>query len=425
MAPAALERIAIVGASLAGIHAAQTLRRQGFSGTIDLIGDEPHYPYDRPPLSKDFLAGTMEEAKLRLRAAAEPDALDLTWRLHRRAVGLALDPAGADVSGDSGAGGSVGGGGGQVVLDDGQSVAFDGLIVATGARPRPLPGQPAELSGLHMLRTLDDAVALRHDFDRQPERVVVVGFGFIGAEVAATARERGLAVTVLEAAEAPLVRVLDAEAGMAVADLHRGHGVDVRLGTGVAGLEQSNGAVAGVALSDGTTIEASVVVVGIGVVPNTEWLAGSGLTVDNGVVADETCLAAPGVVVAGDVGRWLNPRFGRLMRVEQWDNAVDMGGYAGRRLLAWAAGDDDIEPFAPVPWFWSDQYDRKIQLAGVPAAGAEVVQGSLAEQRFVRVYHADGLVTGALCWNRPRQAIMARELVGRSASLDEARAALG
>ena len=407
MAGPALERITIVGASLAGIHAAQTLRRQGYGGEIDLIGDEPHYPYDRPPLSKDFLAGTTEEAKLRLRAAAEPDALGLTWRLQRLAVGLELDQ----------------GGGGRVLLDDGLPVAFDGLIVATGARPRPLPDQPVELGGLHMLRTLDDAVALRAAFDRQPDRVVVVGFGFIGAEVAATARQRGLAVTVLEAAEAPLVRVLDAEAGMAVADLHRGHGVDVRLGTGVAGLAETAGTVSGVTLSDGTTIGASVVLVGIGVVPNTDWLAGAGLTVDNGLVADETCLAAPGVVVAGDVGRWSNPRFGRLMRVEQWDNAVEMGGYAARRLLAWAAG-DEIEPFAPVPWFWSDQYDRKIQLAGVASAQAEVVQGSLAEQRFVRVYHAEGAITGALCWNRPRQAIMARELIGRRASLDEARSAL-
>ena len=178
------------------------------------------------------------------------------------------------------------------------------------------------------------------------------------------------------------------------------------------------------ALGDGTVIDAPVVVVGIGVVPNTEWLEGSGLTLDNGLVADETCLAAPGVVVAGDVGRWFNPRFGGLMRVEQWDNAVEMGGYAGRRLLAWSRH-EAVEPFAPVPWFWSDQYDRKIQLAGVPGPDVEVVQGSLAEQRFVRVYHRGGAVVGALCWNRPRQAILARELVGRGAPIGEARQVLG
>jgi 3-phenylpropionate/trans-cinnamate dioxygenase ferredoxin reductase component len=408
MPPVCLQRVAIVGASLAGLHAAQSLRRQGFQGEIAVIGDEPHYPYDRPPLSKDFLAGTTDQEKLRLRPAADPAALGLEWLLGSRAVGL-------EISGPDG--------GGLVQVDHGPPVAFDGLIVATGARARPLPGPPPPV-GVHLLRTLDDALALRAELDTQPGRVVVVGFGFIGAEVAATARDRGLEVSVIEAAEAPLTRVLDAEAGMAIADLHRGHGVDVRLGTGVAGLTEAQGRVSAVELSDGSSLPATVVVVGIGVIPNTEWLAGAGLTLDNGVVADETCLAGPGVVVAGDVARWPNPRFGQLMRVEQWDNAVEMGAYAGRRLLAWSL-DEAIEPFGPVPWFWSDQYDRKIQLAGVAGAEAEVVQGSLAEQRFVRVYHDDGAITGALCWNRPRQAIMARELVAQGATLDHARQALG
>lgn len=405
--PAALNRAVVVGASLAGLHAAQALRRQGFDGDLTLVGDEPHYPYDRPPLSKDFLTGPGDVDKLRLRPAADPDALGVRWLLGRRAVGLTRhEPSG-----------------GQVLLDDGEVVAFDGLVVATGARPRPLPGAPAA-AGVHVLRTLDDALALRQALDAGPARVVVIGFGFIGAEVAASARSRGLEVTVVEAAEAPLARVLDAEAGLAVAELHRGHGVDVRLGATVAGLPTANGAVTGVELGDGSLIEAPVVVVGIGVSPNTGWLEGAGLTLDDGLVADETCLAAPGIVVAGDVGRWPNPRFDRLMRVEQWDNAVEMGGYAGRRLLAWSR-DEAVEPFAPVPWFWSDQYDRKIQLAGVPGPGVAMAQGTLAEQRFVRVYHRDGVVVGALCWNRPRQAIQARELVGREAPLDEALQVLG
>jgi NADPH-dependent 2,4-dienoyl-CoA reductase/sulfur reductase-like enzyme len=260
--------------------------------------------------------------------------------------------------------------------------------------------------------------------------VAVIGCGFIGAEVAATARQLGLDVTIIEAAEAPLTRVLDAEAGMAVAELHRRHGVEVLLGVQVAELVGDNGRVQALRLRDGTTLDAPVVVVGIGVVPNTEWLDGSGLTIDNGVVADETCLAWPGVVVAGDVARWPNGRFGRqLMRVEQWDNALDMGSYAGRRLLAWSRG-EPVEPYEPVPWFWSDQYDRKIQLAGVAAPSAEVVQGTLSDQQFVQLYHAGpgggaGEVTGALCWNRPRQAIMARQLIAGRASLDEAREKLG
>lgn len=403
--PAALNRAVVVGASLAGLHAAQALRRQGFDGDLTLVGDEPHYPYDRPPLSKDFLTGPGDVDKLRLRPAADPDALGVRWLLGRRAVGLTRrEPSG-----------------GQVLLDGGEAVDFDGLVVATGARPRLLA---PELDGIHALRSLDDALALRDAFDAGPARVVVIGFGFIGAEVAASARSRGLEVTVVEAAEAPLARVLDAEAGLAVAELHRGHGVDVRLGATVAGFTVEGRKVSGVELGDGTVIEAPVVVVGIGVTPNTGWLEGAGLTLDDGLVADETCLAAPGIVVAGDVGRWPNPRFDRLMRVEQWDNAVEMGGYAGRRLLAWSR-DEAVEPFAPVPWFWSDQYDRKIQLAGVPGPGVAMAQGTLAEQRFVRVYHRDGVVVGALCWNRPRQAIQARELVGREAPLDEALQVLG
>jgi len=405
----ALNRVVVVGASLAGLHAAQALRRQGFDGELTLVGDEPHYPYDRPPLSKDFLAGPADAGKLRLRPAADPDALGIRWLLGRRAVGLTRH----ELSG------------GEVVLDDGEAIGFDGLVVATGARPRALPGMPEGVGGLHVLRSVDDARRLRDAFDAGPARVVVVGFGFIGAEVAATARSRALEVTVVEAAEAPLARVLDAEAGLAVAELHRGHGVDVRLGATVAGLVAGEGgAMAGVELGDGTVIEAEVVVVGIGVIPNTGWLDGAGLTVDDGLVADETCLAAPGIVVAGDVGRWPNPRFGRLMRVEQWDNAVEMGGYAGRRLLAWSRH-EAVEPFAPVPWFWSDQYDRKIQLAGVPGPEVAMAQGTLAEQRFVRVYHRDGVVVGALCWNRPRQAIQARDLVGREAPIDEALRVLG
>ena len=279
--------------------------------------------------------------------------------------------------------------------------------------------------GVHVLRTLDDADALRARFEAGPDRLVVVGAGFIGAEVAATARELGLDVSIVEAADTPMSRVLDPEAGMAIAELHRGHGVDVRLGTGVAGFV-ADGALSAVELGDGTAIEAQVAVIGIGVIPNTEWLAGSGLTVDNGVVADATCLAAPGIVVAGDIARWPNPRFGGdLMRVEQWDNAVEMGGYAAKRLLAWAE-DATVEPFQPVPWFWSDQYDRKIQLAGVVSDRSRIVQGSHAEQRFVQAYLDDAdRVVGALCWNRPRQAIMARTIIADGVSLDDALDKLG
>ena len=405
--------IVIAGASLAGTQAAQTIRRAGYDGRLVLVGDESHYPYDRPPLSKSYLVDDeVDEERLRLRPTADPDALGIDWRLGNAAVGLDTEAR-------------------SVTLSDGETLDYDGLVIATGARPRRLPSGEQHRPEIRELRTLDDARALRAALIGGRSQVVVCGAGFIGAEVAASARQRGHTVTLIDAAAAPLDRVLDRDAGMAVAELHRSHGVDVRLGVGVVGFETSNdddGAVTAVALSDGSTIPADLVVVGIGVVPNTDWLAGSGLTIDNGVVTDDTCLAAPGVVAAGDVARWPNRRFGgRLMRVEQWDNAVDMGMYVGKRLLVEIGDpsvpqDEPIEPFEPVPWFWSDQYDRKIQLAGLTTDEPEVVQGSIAERLFVQTYTDDeGRLTGALCWNRPRQAIQARQLIAAGASADTAR----
>ena len=276
---------------------------------------------------------------------------------------------------------------------------------------------------MHLLRSLDDARALKAALEAGPARVVVVGCGFIGAEVAASARERGLDVTIVEAAAAPLGRVLDEAAGMAIADLHRGHGVDVRLGTGVERVVADGGSVTAVELSGGDTLPTTVVVVGIGVVPNTEWLTSSGLTLDDGVVTDVRCVAAPGVVAVGDVARWPSGRLG---------GRTDTGGAVGTTRSRWAttarssSSGSPTVPYDPVAWFWSDQYDRKIQLAGVAGPVAEVVQGSIAEQRFVQLYlDSDGRPTGALCWNRPRQAILARQHLATGASADELRSALG
>ncbi len=397
-----LERVVIVGASLAGLQAAQALRRAGFDGTLTMVGEEPDYPYDRPPLSKGFLAGTVPEDKVRLRGAADPDALGIEWKLGTRAT--SLDPSAMTVS-----------------LDSGESLGADGIVIATGSSPRHLPG--FDLDGCHVLRTLADARALRHAFEAGPRRVTVIGAGFIGAEVASTARGLGFDVTMIEAADVPLARVLDPEAGRAVADLHRRHGVDLRLGAGVESVQPgADGSVAAVTLDGGASIDTDLVLVGIGAVPNTDWLTDSGLTIDNGVVCDETCLAAPGIVAAGDVARWPNRRFGgALTRVEQWDNAIEQGTYAAKRLLA-LDSDAPAEPYMPIPWFWSDQYDRKIQLAGVPSLDAEVVNGSIADQMFIQVYaDGDGRFTGALGWNRPRQAIQARMLLGAGATLDDAR----
>jgi NADPH-dependent 2,4-dienoyl-CoA reductase/sulfur reductase-like enzyme len=245
----------------------------------------------------------------------------------------------------------------------------------------------------------------------------VVGAGFIGAEVAATARARGLEVTLIEALPVPLQRVLGDEMGAVCAAIHRDHGVDLRVDTGVDGfVTAGDGRVAGVRLAGGEVVDADVVVVGVGVTPNTEWLDGSGLTIDNGVVCDETCLAAPGVVAAGDVARWPNRRFGEVMRVEHWDNAQDQGAHAARRLLG------ATEPYEPVPWFWSDQYDRKIQLAGRSGPGDDVaiVDGSVEERRFVALYGRAGRLVGVLGMNRPRLVMQFRQHIAEGLSWPDA-----
>ena len=389
--------VSIVGASLAGYWAAETLRRDGFEGRISLIGDEPHAPYDRPPLSKKFLAGDLDDDRLPLTTAEKLADLGLEMRLGCRATGLDVATRTLEV--------------------DGVAEPYDGLLIATGARCRNLPGT-AGLPGVHTLRTRDDAEAIRDALANGARRVVVVGAGFIGAEVASTAIGRGAEVTMVEALEAPFGRVLGVEMGAVMADVHRRHGVDLRTGVGVDEV-LGDDRLAGVRLADGATMEADLLVVGIGVVPNTDWLEGSGLTLDDGVVCDETCLAAPDVAAAGDVARWANPRYGEVMRVEHWDNAVQQGVHAARRLLQ---SDEEATPYAPVPWFWTDQYDRKVQLAGRPHTDDEVrvVAGSTAEHRFAAFYGRDGRFTAALGMNRPRQVMQSKGLLDAGASWDEA-----
>ncbi len=389
--------VTIVGASLAGYWAAETLRRDGFEGRISLIGNEPHAPYDRPPLSKKYLAGDLDDDRLALTTAEKLADLGLDLRLGCSATGLDMADRTLEV--------------------DGVAEPFDGLVIATGTRCRTLSGT-AGLAGVHTLRTRDDAAAIRDAMADGARRMMVVGAGFIGAEVASTAIGRGIEVTMVEALEAPFGRVLGIEMGAVMADVHRHHGVDLRTGVGVDEV-LGDGHVTGVRLADGVTLDVDLLVVGIGVIPNTDWLEGSGLTLDDGVVCDETCLAAPGVVAAGDVARWYNERYGESMRVEHWDNAVQQGVHAARRLLL---SDGEATPFAPVPWFWSDQYDRKIQLAGRPHPDDEVrvVAGSTAEHRFAAFYGRDGRFTAALGMNRPRQVMQSKGLLEAGASWDDA-----
>jgi len=380
------------------LRASETLRAEGFDGVIHLIGDEPHLPYDRPPLSKQVLAGEWEPDRLALTSPMKNDELSFEWHLGTRATELNIAEK-------------------KVLLDSGQSISYDGVIIATGARCVSLR-MAGDLQGIYTLRGLDDAMAIRSEFERTPQKIVVVGAGFIGAEVAATARERGLDVTMIEAAEVPFERVLGSEMGTVTADVHRDHGVEVITGTPVESFK-GHDRVEKVVLANGTEIDADVVIVGIGVKPNTEWLDNSGLTIDNGVVCDETCQAAPGIVAAGDVARWPNRLFGEHMRVEHWDNAVEQGVYAARRLLT---GENKIEPYAPTPWFWTDQFDRKIQLAGRTRSTDEVqiVAGSTEERRFAAAYGRDGKLVGILGFNRPRHVMQYKQMISEGASWEDA-----
>ncbi|MET0902815.1 MAG: FAD-dependent oxidoreductase [Acidimicrobiales bacterium] len=393
-----LDHIVIVGASLAGLRAAEELRTLGHAGTITLVGDEPHRPYERPPLSKQVLAGTKPpESAILSVVRGTPDDLDLEWRLGQTATGLDLAER-------------------AVLLGGGERLRFDGLLIATGASPKRLPGTD-HLDGVHTLRSLDDCLEIRAELERSPRRVAVVGAGFIGAEVAATCRGLGIDVSLIEALPVPLERGLGPEMGAVVAEVHRDHGVDVRLGVGVVLIEGGD-RVERIRLTDGAVLDIDLVVIGIGVTPNTGWLEGSGLTIDNGVLCDATCTAAPGVVAAGDVARWPNPRFDEVMRVEHWDNAIAMGTHAARSLLAGEAA----QPYDPIPWFWSDQYDRKIQLAGRAAADdrVEVVAGSVDERRFVAFYGREGRVVGVLGMNQPAKVMRWRALIEERASWDDA-----
>jgi NADPH-dependent 2,4-dienoyl-CoA reductase/sulfur reductase-like enzyme len=395
---APVRTIVIVGASLAGLRAAETLRRDGYDDRIVLVGAESHLPYDRPPLSKELLAGEWEPEQIALRKQPYDD-LDLDLRLGRRANRLDLAERVVDL--DNG----------------GERLPFDALVVATGSRPRTLPGTPA-LDGIFVLRTVDDCLAIRARLDARP-RVVVIGAGFIGSEVAATCRGRGLDVTVLEMLPTPLARAVGTVVGDACGRLHRVHGVDLRCGVTVAGFEGSD-RVERVRLADGSAIDADVVIVGVGVTPETGWLEGSGLALDDGVVCDATCLAAPGIVAAGDVARWPNPLFdGESMRVEHWTNATEQGVAAARRLLV---DDDGAEEFAPVPFVWSDQYDVKIQVVGSIRGDDEVavVDGSLDEHRFVALFGRGGRLVGALGFSRPRIVMQYRRLIAGRASWDDA-----
>jgi NADPH-dependent 2,4-dienoyl-CoA reductase/sulfur reductase-like enzyme len=395
--------ILVVGASLAGMRAAEEIRHLGHTGDVVIIGDEIHPPYDRPPLSKQFLAGKWDVERVHHHTPEKLDAFGLEFRLGSRAMGLDTEDR-------------------TVRCDDGSQVHYDGLIIATGARPRWLPGTEG-MTGVRTLRTLDDSSGLRDDLARLGEgaRLVVIGAGFIGAEVAATCHGLGADVTVVEALATPLAGAIGQQMGEVCAGLHLDAGVALRLGVGVDKVAPGPDGAAPiqVQLTDGTGLDADLVVVGVGVTPVVDWLEDSGLTLANGVMCSDGLFAADRVVAAGDVARWAHAQMDEDIRVEHWTNAAEGGALAAHNLIAGSAA---AESYTPVPFFWSDQYQAKIQVLGLPDPEDEVVvvDGSAEDRKLVALYRRGDKLSAALGISRARQLMAYRPLLTSGASFDEA-----
>ena len=393
-----MNRVVVVGASAGGLAAAEALRGSGHVGEIVLIGDEDVLPYDRPPLSKQILSGEWDPDRLMLRRPREVEALDLDLRLGVPAVGLDRVAR-------------------RVTLADGTRVPYESLVVATGVRPRGLPVDEG-VEGVHTLRRLEDALVLKRRL-RQGNRLVVIGAGFLGTEVAVAARRLGVEVTLLEAGPVPLAPAIGRQVGEFVARLHTGHGVRLRTGVAVAGIHSERGRVRGVELADGTVIAADDVLVAVGSLPNTEWLDDCGLAVQDGLVCDEFSAAAPGVYAVGDVARWHNPLFGTEMRVEHRTNAAEQGRAVAYNLLH----PDAPKPFAPVPYFWSDQYGMRLQAHGYlrDHDEATVVAGDMTRGRFLAAYRRRNRLSGVLAVGMPPATLRSwRALIAAGAPWDEA-----
>lgn len=383
----------VVGASLAGLRAVETARKEGFDGSVVLIGAETHLPYDRPVLSKAFLDEGEDTSVPHYKTHEELLQLNIELRLGSPATGLDLKAR-------------------EVLLGDGSRIPYGRLIIATGASARRLPGM--QLDGVHTLRTVDDAAKIRQALNAGC-RTVVVGGGFIGAEVASAARKRGLPVTILEAAARPLVRALGEQMGEACAILHSLHGTDLRCGVAVSAIE-GDGRVEHVVLSDGSRIPADLVVVGVGAIPATDWLKDSGLVLDDGVVCDQTLCATEGVYAAGDVARWHNPLFGEVMRLEHWTAASEQGVVTARNALA----PDRATPYSTVPYFWSDWYGNKIQMVGVMGADEVEVIGNPADLRWIALYRRGTYLVGVLALNQPGRIMKYRAMIARRTTWDDA-----
>jgi NADPH-dependent 2,4-dienoyl-CoA reductase/sulfur reductase-like enzyme len=399
----ATSAVIIVGASLAGVRAAESLRRSGFRGKLTLVGAEEHFPpFDRPPMSKELLQGAWDADRARLRV----DDMDCQFRLGVQATGLDLSRG--------------------VELDDGHALPFDGLVVATGASPRMIPGA-AGLGGIHTLRTFEDCVSLRAEI-APGVRVVVVGAGWIGMELAASCIALGAHVTVVEQLDTPLQTTVGIEIGHWVAALHARNGVNFRFRSRVSNFVGEK-CVEAVELADGDLLPAEVVVIAVGVTPATDWLRGSGLTIRDGLVLDEYCRAVGSerVTAAGDVARWHNPLFNREMRIEHWTSAVEQASAAAANLLV---GPEGGHPVSLMPYVWSNQYEVKLQYAGIVGRFAGVVEGSLDDGRFVAIFtdvddhFREDMVVGALCVNAPARLLKYKRAIAQGLRVASARTLL-
>ncbi|HET6151476.1 MAG TPA: FAD-dependent oxidoreductase [Marmoricola sp.] len=392
--------LVVVGASLAGLRAVEAARKTGYEGPITLIGAEEHLPYDRPPLSKDFLAETDDGGE-----PQRPFFRDESYLADELGVELVLGAPATRLDTDA-----------RVVRVGERSIPYDALVIATGADARTIPGS-MHLDGVYAVRSLDDSVAVRAALDAGA-RTVVIGAGFIGSEVASSAKKRGVDVTIVEALATPLVRATGTEMGHAIASLHARNGTTLLCGNGVAAIE-GDGHVQRVILDDGTVLPADLVIVGIGVTPNVGWLEGSGVAVENGIVCDETLFTGvPGVYAAGDVASWHNPVLDRRQRMENWTAAAEQGAAAARNAL----DPENAKPYGTVPYFWSDWYDARIQFVGAPEADeVRLVEGDVtADGRWVALYREGDRLIGALTVNGQTEIMKYRVMIAKGATWDEA-----
>jgi 3-phenylpropionate/trans-cinnamate dioxygenase ferredoxin reductase subunit len=389
--------VVIVGGGEAGGQAAITLRQGGFDGPVTIIGDEPYVPYERPALSKQFLAGEMDMERMFLRAAEFYPDKNITLRLGERVTAIAP--------------------GESVTTNSGHRIAADSIILATGGRVRELPVSGADLPGVHYLRTFNDVLGFRDQLAAKP-RIAVVGGGYIGLEVAAVAVKHGCAVTVLEIEERVLNRVVAPAVSEFYTRLHTEEGVVIRTGTTVSGFSGS-GKLESVTCSDGSSLEADLAIVGIGIIPNTELAAAAGLEVDNGIVVDEfTRTSHADVYAVGDCTNHPNGLLGRRLRLESVQNALSQGKTAANAILG-----NDI-PYAEVPWFWSDQYDVKLQMVGINDPGdAVVLRGDASSRSFSVCYLRDGMLVAINAMNRPKDFLQAKKAIAAKVVPDAGRLA--